>query len=973
MNPPVDPAADSAPELALGGPSPLQAHFALHQARMRRLVRSLLRDEHAAEDIVQDAWVIALRKPPRVDPGDPADPVHGGESQALGAWFSRVAKNLALNSARSKQRRRDHEHRVGEQRAVEGAEAAVSSEEIVGRLELQARLAASLETLDEPYCSLLRDHFLGEQTLASIARRDGVPESTLRSRLQTGLTALRSRLDSEDFRGEQGQSLHWSVAFAPLATIPRGLTPVGAAPAAAPTTTAGSATAGSTFLGGLASLAGALIMNKVVLTAAAVMAMSIFTWQLVQSEHPVSHVPHVSGAVAAPVVHVEDLDPGADAVQLAEVLEPLGARTAAAGVEVAPITSEGNSLLGIEGTLSVKGTLTPPPPTDVIIDVLSGYGELGDVIDTHTVRSTADGKFRLEIERPDGTITLAARAEVYGCLSPGPSLVPVAPDVSQAVLRVQNIPLDTTLYGFVFTPGGERASGARVTWREFTAECNELGAYEMAVAPRYLYRVAAQHDDFGRATALTQGIEQGSRARVDFTLTQGVSLCGTVRDASGTALEGAHVSTFYGGDLHSISDASGQYVIHGFSRTHRDTVMVIAELDGYVMAHRSGSIPVTGDVELDLVLQPGTRVLGRVVDADGVGLLSARVCLGPAQNRLGNLITTTDDGGYFKIDDAPSGAQTILVNAHGHADAKHEFTIPAGMAQVEDVIIVMSEGRTVQGLVRDPAGQPLGGLNVSLTHGDEYVGAYTTTDEEGAFTVPNLPEGDLVVEVMGSGWIRAEVPVPGLEDVVVTMEREGSVRGRVVDGATGAPIGAFRIREIDPVLQSGEERSSGQGVALRREGLGFEDVNGRWDLDGKRMRAGSVIGIEASATGYAPAILSHVVVQPAGSLDEVVLELWAPIDVTVAVTVEGTDEPIAGAQVTLTQERELEEMDRFWKGVTNAAGLALVADAASGALWVKVQRSGGDVTLGPFEVPPPIGGQGGGAAPRIEVSLPAGN
>ncbi|MEM8711843.1 MAG: RNA polymerase sigma factor, partial [Planctomycetota bacterium] len=171
----------------------LQERLQRHQARVRRLVCSLLRDEHAAEDIVQDAWVIAMRRPPSTSRAASREEAH---PDALGSWFGRVAKNLALNARRGDRRRTDREERAGEERRFEGSGSAISSGEIVARLEVQRRLMDSLEALDEPHRSLLRDHFLGEQSLAAIARRDRVAESTLRSRLKSGLAALRAQLDA---------------------------------------------------------------------------------------------------------------------------------------------------------------------------------------------------------------------------------------------------------------------------------------------------------------------------------------------------------------------------------------------------------------------------------------------------------------------------------------------------------------------------------------------------------------------------------------------------------------------------------------------------------------------------------------------------------------------------------------------------------------------------------------------------------
>src|SRR6185503_19065657 len=69
-----------------------------YASSLKRLARALVGDAHLAEDLVQDAWVMALRKPPRT-PG------------ALGAWLVTVAQRLSRNAGRSSARRVDREQR----------------------------------------------------------------------------------------------------------------------------------------------------------------------------------------------------------------------------------------------------------------------------------------------------------------------------------------------------------------------------------------------------------------------------------------------------------------------------------------------------------------------------------------------------------------------------------------------------------------------------------------------------------------------------------------------------------------------------------------------------------------------------------------------------------------------------------------------------------------------------------------------
>ena len=76
-----------------------------HQDRLRALVSNLLLDEDSVEDVLQEVWLASLKKPP-------------GRFRNLGAWLTRVARNLALRARREKMRRVNRERRASRPEAV---------------------------------------------------------------------------------------------------------------------------------------------------------------------------------------------------------------------------------------------------------------------------------------------------------------------------------------------------------------------------------------------------------------------------------------------------------------------------------------------------------------------------------------------------------------------------------------------------------------------------------------------------------------------------------------------------------------------------------------------------------------------------------------------------------------------------------------------------------------------------------------
>src|SRR5690348_9909274 len=105
-----------------------------HAGWMRRLARGLLHDDAAAEDAVQDTLATALGRAPST----------GGETAA--AWFGTVL----LNRIRSGARRAASEARTATAAARQPVASTLTPEEILGRLEVQRRLAALVLALPEP-------------------------------------------------------------------------------------------------------------------------------------------------------------------------------------------------------------------------------------------------------------------------------------------------------------------------------------------------------------------------------------------------------------------------------------------------------------------------------------------------------------------------------------------------------------------------------------------------------------------------------------------------------------------------------------------------------------------------------------------------------------------------------------------------------------------------------------------------------
>lgn len=157
---------------------------------LRRLAGRI--DRTHAEDLAQEVLLAALVAPaPR---------------GRLRAWLAGILRNLARETRRGEMRRARREERAARQDG-EGNPA-----ESATRIDANACVRAAIRDLPEPYRTTVVLHFFDGLSLAEIARREGLRDSTTRNRLRRALARLRTRLEDE-FDG------------APLVLVPFALAP----------------------------------------------------------------------------------------------------------------------------------------------------------------------------------------------------------------------------------------------------------------------------------------------------------------------------------------------------------------------------------------------------------------------------------------------------------------------------------------------------------------------------------------------------------------------------------------------------------------------------------------------------------------------------------------------------------------------------------------------------------------------------
>jgi RNA polymerase sigma-70 factor (ECF subfamily) len=159
--------------------------------RMLSVARRFLRDEEAARDAVQDAFLSAFRG------------IHAFDGEAeLATWLHRIVVNAALMKLRT--RRRKPEESIEPMLpafAEDGHHAtrpvtawAMSAEQALLRRETRERVRAAIAELPESYRTVLLLRDIEERSTREAANLVGVSENALKLRLHRARQALATKL-----------------------------------------------------------------------------------------------------------------------------------------------------------------------------------------------------------------------------------------------------------------------------------------------------------------------------------------------------------------------------------------------------------------------------------------------------------------------------------------------------------------------------------------------------------------------------------------------------------------------------------------------------------------------------------------------------------------------------------------------------------------------------------------------------------
>ena len=208
---------------------------------------------------------------------------------------------------------------------------------------------------------------------------------------------------------------------------------------------------------------------------------------------------------------------------------------------------------------------------------------------------------------------------------------------------------------------------------------------------------------------------------VDITINRrptGGPVRGVVTDLSGKPIPGAEIFNGRGPatELHkTTTDAQGVFAFDDVEADRQDDYRVTVVAKGFaplVKDIQPGTA--TKPAEVALKLEPGHRILGRVVDQEGKPIPNVAVLCTNQELRLpvGTIHTTTNELGRFQLDSLPADAFLGFAAKDYAAIQRRSISTD----QPEEAVVVLRKRANIEGRVVDSAtGKPLAQFTVRLS------------------------------------------------------------------------------------------------------------------------------------------------------------------------------------------------------------------------------------------------------------------
>jgi RNA polymerase sigma factor (sigma-70 family) len=368
---------------------------------------------------------------------------------------------------------------------------------------------------------------------------------------------------------------------------------------------------------------------------------------------------------------------------------------------------------------------------------------------------------------------------------------------------------------------------------------------------------------------LTSGVKLP--AEYTFRMERGVAAGGRVVDEQGKPISGARVHVQLAGDpgpAHSDgrtryntwlaegsdaarTDADGRWRIDNVPDHLRAQLSLLVSHPDHVSDRRWQETQKAAGLTMamlrkgtaTLTLKRGIIVRGRVTGPAGKPIKDAVVVRGddPYSTWLPSKFPTDADG-RFRLPALPPGQTTLSVIAPGWAPQLRRIKLEAGLPPQDFRLVA---GKPIRLRIVDAAGRPIprayvsilewrGSKSLQSAHNPNHprvpdTGVPRRANEGGLWAWASAPDDPVKLQISLPGFAENEVEIAGgAAERTIVLKGEHRITGRVIDAATGKPIPAFTVIQLDVFRKDWHVAERGNGVAGKDGRL--EYLAGRTDI-----------------------------------------------------------------------------------------------------------------------------------------------
>jgi hypothetical protein len=211
-------------------------------------------------------------------------------------------------------------------------------------------------------------------------------------------------------------------------------------------------------------------------------------------------------------------------------------------------------------------------------------------------------------------------------------------------------------------------------------------------------------------------------------------------------------------------------------------LQMIVSAPGYVQQKVPGLVLEEGKPirDLEVALETGTKISGRVTGPDGKPLASVDVRPEAPGRGAGTMAggVTTDAEGNYQLEAVEAGEKTVVFRRDGYPSTRKTVTVSGREMKLD---VQLGRGATIAGVVVSEGGSPVAGAQVYVEN-SSYGGSDATSDANGNFRFEGLSEGRYSVAAQKTGYVEAQlddVDAATAGNLRLVLGQGGRITGRV--------------------------------------------------------------------------------------------------------------------------------------------------------------------------------------------------